>query len=175
MRYESARHDSPAMPFESMDAALRHLEGSRCDSTRPYLRVLAEPDHISGSFLVIGGRKLSKDHPSPPPSLCTSDQSLLDAWRFVPPEIKHLLDEIDRCDSGYVVVDSLDAASRSALAEALLAGHAQLGAGPANSRVVHRPGQVMGAIAVEKIAPMLDSSNDETAIHERQQRWSLCG
>lgn len=91
--YEAARHDGVPQVFPTMADALRHLAGSRRDTTRPFLRV--NSPRIRESFLVVGGRKQDAGCLSPPPRLPPQDQALLDAWQYDDPDMKQLRERLD--------------------------------------------------------------------------------
>lgn len=86
--YEAARHDSLPRVFPTMAEALKHLEGSHRDSTRPFLRV--NSPKILASFIIVGGRKLGPGCAGSPPDLPAADQALVDAWRYEDPSLKPL-------------------------------------------------------------------------------------
>jgi len=135
-RFEAARDREPAQLFATLEAALDHIDGSRLDSTRPWVRTTATA--VSDSFLIISGRLQSPPYVNGTAHLNESERAELAAWRFVAPEVRTLLEAIDLCTDGYARLDSLDKRAREGLFEALTMGYVQL-SGPSGD-MVHRIG-----------------------------------
>lgn len=182
MRYESARHDSEEKIFENLDDALRHIQGSSIDSTRPWVRIAegadCEKSPLAGSFLIVSGKKIAKRESNPlVVNIPSCDQTVLDAWEHIPKKIDDLLKEIDLCNNGYARLDCLTKISRQTIAYAAARGFVKVSAGPLGMNVVHRPELQMGVHAVERPAStsLPDETDWEGAILDRQERESMSG
>lgn len=153
--------------FALLDDALTYAQQSGRDSVRPWVRLL-EPS-AWGSFLVIAGRKLDAAEPrgSALLHLDAQERAQLDAWQYLEPGIRCLLDHIDLCNNGYARLDCLPAPLRASLPAAVAGGHVQLG-----HDVVHRPGLRIeqGPAQAPARRVLHDDADYEAAILARQSR-----
>lgn len=181
--FEAARQDQSEKQFAALKDALDHIEGSASDRTRPWVRIksLDAPDCIARSFLIVSGKKLNSvclGSSFNPLTLSKEDQTTLNAWSDTPPNIKHLLAEIDLCNNGYARVDCLDRVSRTSILEAQSSGLVVLSPGPLGVNIVHRPELKIGVINVERERTqgfVGDEGDWGGAILERQEYDSLRG